>query len=146
MPRIPINPQDLPSASDRFEPLDESLTYEATVEMLGEGVDKNNHNYITARHKITAPEEFTGRVVYDNYIALPWKPTSDMDAKARKNAETSGDRLGDLARSAGIMGGDKGWDTDELLGCTVRFTVQNEEYNGQIRSRPRSYLSDKAPF
>jgi len=149
MPRIPVNPQDLPTQGDRFKPLDESISYRGVIELLGNmAKDKNDHEYFSIRIRITEPEEFANRVLYDNYIPLPWQPTNTMDAKQRQMAEQSGDKLGDIARAAGIVGGPDGWDTDELKDCEITFTISNEEYQGKIRARPRDYLlpKDGVPF
>ncbi len=149
MPRIPVNPSDLPTQADRFKPMDESITYRGTIELLGAVTkDKNEHDYFSIRIRVTEPEEYLNRVLYDNYISIPWAVEPYMDAKQRQLAEQSGDRLGDLARSAGIEGSADGWDTDDLKDKEILFTISNEEYQGQIRSRPRSYLlpKDEVPF
>lgn len=146
MPRIPVNPSDLPSSQGRFDdtPFDETQTYTATVELLGAvKQDVNKHEYFSVRFRVTEPEQWANRVVYDNYIGLPYPVEPNMNADDRKKAEQSGDRLGDLARSAEIEGSEDGWDTDELKGRTVRFTVKNEIYQGQQRPRPQSYLLPK---
>lgn len=155
MPRIPTNPSDLPSSQGRFtdNPFVEGITYEGTVDMLGPvKQDVNKHDYFSLRARVTAPEQWTNRVIYDNYVGLPYAVTDSMNADARKAAQQSGDRLGDLARSAEIEGSEDGWDTDELLGRTIRFTVKLETYQGQPRAKIQSYLlpkegeSNQVPF
>ena len=150
MPRIPISPKDLPTQADRFKPLNETLTYRGTIEMLGAiAQDKNEHQYFSIRIRITEPEEAVNRIVYDNYIPLPWPVADWMDAKQRLMAEQSGDKLGDIARAADIEPDPDGsWDTDELLNKEILFTIRNEEYQGNLRPRPQTYLlpKDQVPF
>ena len=150
MPRIPVSPKDLPTQADRFKEMNEAIHYRGIIEMLGPVTqDKNNHDYFAVRVRVTEPEEFVNRVVYDNYVPLPYPVTDRMDAKQRLQAEQSGDRLGDLARSAAIEADPDGsWDTDALLEREILFTIKNEEYQGQTRPRLHQYLlpKDEVPF
>jgi hypothetical protein len=139
MPEIPINPMDLPTEA---EPLDDSLTYIGTITKVGEGVDKNGDSYISVQAEISDPDEVSGRKIHDNYIRLPMAVTDSMNAKQRKMAMESGVRLGRLCRSAEFKPGDRSWNTDELVGHEIKFTVKNEEYQGRMIPKINEYVFD----
>lgn len=138
MAEIPINPADLPVET---EPLPDDITYEGTISNVGGvAVDKNGNDYFGIKIEITQPEEWKGRVIGDNYIALPRTPDPDMDARQRRRALESGVRLGRLCRSAKFNPGARPWDTDELVGQEVTFTVRNDEYQGRLVPKVNDYL------
>lgn len=138
MPEIPVNPMDLPTET---EPMDDTATYKGTISKVGgSAFDKNNHEYFGLSVEVVEPEEWKGRIVPDNYIPLPYAVDPQMDAKQRRRALESGIRLGRLCRSAKFNPGGRKWNTDELLGLEVSFTIRNEEYQGSLRPKVSDYL------
>lgn len=138
MPEIPINPMDLPVET---EPLDDTLTYHGTITKVGgSAFDKNGDEYISIQAEISEPDDLKGRKVGDNYIPLPREVRPDMDSRARRRAMEAGVRLGRLCRSAGFNPGPRKWNTDELIGSEISFSIRNDEYQGRLVPKINDYF------
>ena len=137
--RIPLAVDDLPTDT---EPLDPSLVYTGTIKTLikTDKVDKQGGQFLKGSVTITEPEEWSGKVAFDNYIPLPMEITSDMNDKERRLAKERGVKLGRLSASAKMKGQPH---LSEYLDREVQFTIRNQEYpegSGRMTSSIQDYL------
>lgn len=139
MPKIPINISDIPTEET---PMEEGIVYKGFCKALAlsDNPDKNGIMFLKARHEVTEPDDYRGKVVFDNYIPIPTEVDSAMDARSRQRAMESGIRLGRMLRSMGITGSSDGFDTEEAIGREVTFMIKNEEFNGRNIPRVSEYL------
>jgi hypothetical protein len=139
MTRIPVNPADLPTERT---PWPDNITYKGVIKevTLATKTDKNGNQYVGLKVEVMEPEEFRKKTIGDNYIQLPGEITPDMDAKARAAVMEGGVRLGRLCASAKLKPSPDGFDTDDLLGEMVEFTVKNEPYNGAMIPKINDYM------
>jgi hypothetical protein len=147
MPRIPVNPDDLPT---EYSILDESLSYEGVIKelVLNPTPDKNGTPFFKLQVEVTEPDDFKGKSVSDNYIPIPSVvlvngelqaiDVESMSGSERRRNHDRGVRLGRLLRSLAITETD--WDADDLIGQTIAFSIRNAEYQGRITSRLNDYL------
>lgn len=143
MPKIPINPADIPTESS---PLPDNIVYTAVIRELSiaDKVDKNGNSYLKAVLEIIEPDDFRGKKLRDNYIGLPSDVEPNMDARQRQRALENGVRFARLLASAGHHKPAPDIDTDSLLGETVKVTIQNEEFpkgSGRLNARVADYLN-----
>jgi hypothetical protein len=140
MPKIPVNPAFLPTEET---PMDETLTYTSfcrAMVMSENPSEKSGLYFLKARFEITEPDEWRGKIVMDNYIPIPAEIDPDMDSKTRARIMDAGLRLGRLLASAKMAGDADGFDSEDMIGREVRFTVKNEEFNGRMLARVNNYL------
>jgi len=139
MPKIPVNPRHLPTEEAA---MDETLTYTGFVRslILSEKPSVSGLYFLKARHEVTEPDDFRGKAVIDNYIPIPGDVDDDMDAHTRQRIMESGVRLGRLLASAKVEGDADSFETEEVIGKEIRFTVKNEEFNGRLIPRVKDYL------
>lgn len=144
--QIPVNPQDLPT---EYSVLDDTLVYRGLVKemKLNEKADKNDTPFFKLSVEVQEPEEFRGKVVFDNYIAVPGTmlvdgelvviPEHNLSPGEARRRQDQGVRLGRLGRAL-KLGAD--FDTEDALGRELSFTVANEEYQGRLNSKIKDYL------
>ena len=137
MPRIPgVNVEDLPT---KFEPWEETNVYTGVVmKCTLDGPDKNGEDYLTFEIKILDPLDYEGRVIFINYMAIGGQVTPDMGGADRRKIRDRQVRLGQFCAAFKVPPGEL--DTDLVVGCEGKFTVKNEEYEGQMRPKPDKFL------
>lgn len=134
MPEIPVNVNDLPTD---YATVDENLTYEVEITKCDlVGPDKNGNDYLSVQYEITAPEDYEGKMCFDNYIGIPPAITPEMTGKERRRAQDAGVKLGQFCNCFKI----KKLNTDEVIGLTGKIMLKNDEYEGKTTTKVKSYL------
>lgn len=135
---IPVDPGNL---TTEYQPCDDGIPYEVmikSIDMANEP-DKNGNNFLKAQYSVIAPEEWRGRIIFDNYIPLPGAITPSMNSAERRQAQDLGVRFARLAKCFNIDLA-AGFDTGLALGKFGHVTIKNEEFEGRVASRVKDYL------
>lgn len=142
MPKIPVNPMDIPTTQT---PMPDNVVYTGIIrvfEMAMNGdqpkLDVNGNQYMKAEIEVLEPAELRGKRIRDNYIGLPGDVAPDMDDLQRKRTMENGVRFACLLESAGYRKPATEINTDDLIGEQVTFTIKNEEFpKGSRRMVPK---------
>lgn len=147
---IPVDIDKLPSSP---KPLDDSQVYRVRCTLCEPSPrpDKNGRYYLRLGFSVIAPEEYRGRVIFDNYVRLPVlkeqlrnelgrEPTpQEIEDEAYRTT-----RLVRLVRAFTVPHDSNGIDMTKILGREGLVTVRNEEFpvgSGEIRSRVKDYVT-----
>jgi len=135
MPEIPVDLESLPTARTA---MDESLTYKGFIRRAGLGVDKNKAPFMKLEDvEVTEPIEWAGRHVSMNYIPIPPEVLPTDPEYVRRNKLEVGVRLKRFAMS---FKPPRPLNTDTMVGCEGRFTIVNEEYQGEMMAHISGFV------
>ena len=133
-PEIPVDVDSLPTS---YTPMDETLTYEGFIREATLDTDKNGDSFLAINVEVTSPPEWRTKRVPDNYIGIPGPVPRDADAGMRRIILERGVKLGRLAAAFKLP---KPLNTETMTGTTGKFTVRNEEYQGDMRPKVGNYV------
>lgn len=133
-PEIPVDVDSLPTS---YTPMDEALTYDGFIREAMLDVDKNEDSFLAINVEVTEPIDWRGKRVADNYIHIPGPIPRDADAGARRQIQERGVKLARFARS---FSPPRPLNTDTMIGAKGKFTVRNEEYQGELRPKIANYI------
>ena len=141
MPRIPVNPTDLPTEVPPIE--DGSIQDVVIKEFKSKGTDKNDVEFGALRVEVLGGE-WEGRTLYDYYVPYPIVTPPNASKAERQKLDFINVKMGRIAKCFNVKARPDGFDPEEdLLGLTGKITIQNREYpegSGTMRSGIGEYL------
>lgn len=142
MSLIPVDPSQYPT---EYEPIDVEVV---RVEILkfeeAPKPDKNNNPYLYLETEVVEPEDWRGRRLTDNYVAIPQPITEDMDDRERRRARESGIKFAQICACFGISAGADGVNLEDAVGKQGDVQLTLDEYKGRKMNRIRTYLQPKS--
>lgn len=135
--RVLVDPVEAHDATT-FPVLSDDRTYVLEVGQKVEERKGPKGPYWNIPFIVTEDDEHNGRVMFDIFT-IP-REEKMLNPTEREDEVKRSFRLWAFLEAAGFTWSETGFGVEDLIGLRVRSTVKNEEFQGQLRSRPDKFL------